>query len=240
VARLYKAILLDPEASEFAPLTKLLAVLTQRIRNLDPEVDISGVMEGVTRVLDESITARSFVIPDSKDDEEPLDLSRIDFEALRKRFEQGRKHTEAERLRSRVNSKLRQMVRLNKTRTEYQERLQRLIEEYNAGSLNIDLYFKALIKMAQELNEEDQRPIGEGLSEEELAVFDILIKPDMTLTEKEKEEVKRLAKDLLETLKREACARLAQEAASKSFSSRRCQRGVGQATRGLHGQPLLA
>ena len=161
------------------------------------------MMEDVTRVLDDSITARSFVIPDSKEDEEPVDLSRIDFEALRKRFEQGRKHTEAERLRGRVNSKLRQMVRLNKSRTDYQEQLQRLIEEYNAGSLNIDLYFKALMKIAKELNEEDQRAISEGLSEEELAVFDILTKPEMSLTDKEKEEVKRIAKDLLEILKRE-------------------------------------
>jgi type I restriction enzyme R subunit len=200
VARLHKAILPDPEASEFAPFTKLLAVLTQRMRNLDPEVDISGVMEGVTRVLDESITARSFVIPDSKEDEEPVDLSRIDFEALRKRFEEGRKHTEAERLRGRVNSKLRQMVRLNKTRTDYQERLQRLIDEYNAGSLNIDFFFKALIKIAQELNEEDQRAISEGLNEEELALFDLLTRPEMSLTKKEKEEVKKVARDLLETL----------------------------------------
>ncbi len=95
------------------------------------------------------------------------------------------------------------MVRLNKTRTDYQERLQRLIEEYNAGSLNIDLYFKALMKIAQELNEEDQRAISEGLSEEELAVFDILTRPEMTLTDNDKDEVKRIARDLLETLKRE-------------------------------------
>jgi len=146
---------------------------------------------------------QSFVIPDSKDDEEPVDLSRIDFEALRERFEQGRKNTEAERLRGRVNSKLKQMIKLNKARTDYQERLQRLIDEYNAGSLNIDLYFKALLKIARELNEEDQRAISEGLSEEELAVFDILTKPEMPLTDKDKGEVKRIARDLLETLKRE-------------------------------------
>jgi type I restriction enzyme R subunit len=203
VARLYKAILPDPEAAEFALLTKLFVVLTERIRILDPEIDISGVMEEVMRVLDESIAARSFVIPDSKEDEEPVDLSRIDFEALRKRFEQGRKHTEAERLRGRVNSKLKRMVRLNKTRTDYQEQLQRLIEEYNAGSLNIEIYFKALINIAQELDEEDQRAISEGLSEEELAVFDILTKPEISLTDQEKEEIKKIARDLLETLKRE-------------------------------------
>ena len=35
-----------------------------------------------------------------------------------------------------------------------------------------------------------------------MAVFDILTRPDLNLTEKEKREVKRVAQDLLETLKR--------------------------------------
>ncbi len=155
------------------------------------------------RTLGEPITARSFIIPDSKDDEEPVDLSRVNFEALKKRFEQGRKNTEAEKLRGSVNSRLRQMIRLNKTRTDYQEKLQRLIDEYNSGSLNIDLYFKELVKMAQDLNEEDQRSISEGLTEEELALFDLLTKPQISLTEKERAEVKKVSRDLLTTLKKE-------------------------------------
>ncbi len=202
VTKLFKAVLPDTSAGEFAPLVKLFSVMVERIRSLDPEVDISEVMEGVNRVLDESITARSFVIPD-KDDEEPVDLSQIDFEELKKRFEQGRKQTEAEKLRGQVNSKLKEMVRLNKSRTDYQERLQRLIEEYNSGSMNINLYFDALIKMAQDLTEEEQRSIAEGLSEEELAVFDLLTKPEPSLTEKEKDEVKKISRDLLDTLKKE-------------------------------------
>jgi type I restriction enzyme, R subunit len=59
------------------------------------------------------------------------------------------------------------------------------------------------VKIAQELNQEDQRAISEGLSKEELAVFDILTKPEMSLTDKDKEDVKRIARDLLEALKRE-------------------------------------
>jgi type I restriction enzyme R subunit len=201
--KLFKAVLPDPAASEFTPLVKLFSVMVERIRVLDPDVDISEVMEDVNRILDESIAARDFVIPEAKDSEEPVDLSLIDFEELKRRFEQGRKKTEAEKLRGRVNSKLKEMVRLNKSRTDYQERLQKLIEEYNSGSLNIVLYFEALLKIAQELTEEEQRSISEGLSEEELAVFDILTKPELLLTNKEKNEIKKIARDLLETLKRE-------------------------------------
>jgi len=72
------------------------------------------------------------------------------------------------------------MVRLNKTRTDYQEKLQRLIDEYNSGP-STDL-IKELVKMAQDLNE---RINVRGLSEEELALFDLLTKPEISLTEKE-------------------------------------------------------
>src|SRR5205823_14038568 len=54
-----------------------------------------------------------------------------------------------------------------------------------------------------ELNVEDQRHIAEQLSEEELAIFDLLTQPDMALSEEDKAEVKKVVRELLATLKRE-------------------------------------
>ena len=45
--------------------------------------------------------------------------------------------------------------------------------------------------------------MGEGLTEEELALFDILTRPEPTLTKAQEAEVKRVAKALLEILKKE-------------------------------------
>jgi type I restriction enzyme R subunit len=53
-----------------------------------------------------------------------------------------------------------------------------MIEAYNAGSQNIEQFFEELLKFAQSLTEEEQRGIAEGLTEEELALFDLLTKPD--------------------------------------------------------------
>ena len=75
------------------------------------------------------------------------------------------------------------MVEQNKTRMDYLERFQQLIDEYNAGSKNIQLIFDELLAFTQQLNEEEQRAVRLGLSEEELAVFDLLTKPDPGLTE---------------------------------------------------------
>jgi type I restriction enzyme, R subunit len=49
------------------------------------------------------------------------------------------------------------------------------------------------MRIAQELSEEEQRSISEGLSEEELAIFDLLTRPEMSLTNKEKERVKKVS-----------------------------------------------
>jgi type I restriction enzyme, R subunit len=130
-------------------------------------------------------------------------LSQVDFDALRAHFERVRKHIEAERLRGAVNSKLKRMVQLNKSRADYLDRFQRLIDEYNSGSANVEFFFDKLVALAQELNAEEQRHVAEQLSEEELAVFDLLTRPNMELSEREKDEVKKVARGLLETLKRE-------------------------------------
>jgi type I restriction enzyme R subunit len=66
-------------------------------------------------------------------------------------------------------------------------------------------YFLPLwsVEFTQELKIEDKRAISKNWAEEELAVFDLLTKPDISLTEKEKHEIKKVAKELLSTLKQE-------------------------------------
>jgi type I restriction enzyme R subunit len=95
------------------------------------------------------------------------------------------------------------MARLNRTRMDYLARLQQLLDDYNSGSINVAIFFDKLVALAKELNAEDQRAISEQLTEEELAIFDLLTRPDPPLTDKEREQVKQVARTLLQTLKRE-------------------------------------
>ena len=79
-----------------------------------------------------------------------------------------------------------------------------MIQEYLNGSVNLEELFDKLVKFSQELNEEEQRHIREELgSEEELAVFDLLTKPEMDLNQKQIKQVKAVSRKLLETLKTE-------------------------------------
>ena len=83
------------------------------------------------------------------------------------------------------------------------EKFQKLIDEYNAGSRNIESFFAELMTFAKDLSVEEQRGVAENLTEEELAIFDILTRPEPPLTEAEREAVKTVAKEMLAKLKAE-------------------------------------
>lgn len=200
VNKLYKAILPDPVADDFSLVQYLLIMIRDCIRSKIPTVDISEIKAKVEAILDQSIGTLEYVIPES---EPIIDLSQVDFEALKAKFASGYKRTEAEKLKGTISIKLTQMVELNKSRMNYLNKFQQMIDEYNAGCHNIETFFQDLVEFAQELNIEDQRAISENLEEEELAILDLLTKPDIDLTEKEKQDVKKVAQQLLETLKRE-------------------------------------
>ncbi|HAX89753.1 MAG TPA: DEAD/DEAH box helicase [Cyanobacteria bacterium UBA11370] len=200
ITKLYKAILPDPAAGEFNQPLSTFGEITKRIRNLTPQVDISEVKATVEEILDQSIGTLKYIIPESN---QVIDLSQIDFDTLKAQFNSGYKHTESEKLKGVISHQLTRMVRLNKSRMNYWDKFQQMIDNYNAGSRNVETFFTQLVEFAQELKVEEKRAISENLDEEELAIFDLLTKPDITLTEKEKLDVKKVAKELLETLKQE-------------------------------------
>jgi type I restriction enzyme R subunit len=204
VQRLYKAVLPDPAAQEFAAEVNPIQVIADKIRALIPPADISQVMQEVEGLLDRSIATEGYVIREASSpygDEHWIDLSGIDFEALAKKFKTGRKRTMNEKLMGMVAQKLMALVQLNRTRVDYMERFQAMIDEYNAGSLNAEEFFQRLVTFAKSLNEEEQRGVGEQLTEEELAIFDLLTKPQIELSDADREKVKATARELLSTLK---------------------------------------
>ena len=204
VQRLYKAVLPDPSAQEFGIELAPIQIIADTIRALVPPADISLVMQQVEGLLDRSIATEGYIIRDANapyDDGRWIDLSQIDFEKLADKFKTGHQRTMNEKLKATVAQKLMAMVRLNRTRMDYLERFQAMIDDYNAGSLNAEEFFQQLMVFARSLNEEEQRGVSEQLNEEELALFDLLTKPQIEMTEAERDKVKATARELLNTLK---------------------------------------
>ena len=96
------------------------------------------------------------------------------------------------------------MVEQNKTRIDYLERFQQLIDEYNAGSKNIQLIFDELLAFTQQLNQEEQRAVRIGPHRGGACglrpAHQTRPRPDQS---GRKADVRKVARDLLETLKRE-------------------------------------
>jgi type I restriction enzyme, R subunit len=58
------------------------------------------------------------------------------------------------------------LVRLNPARVDLVERFEKLIEDYNAGSMNVEAFFQELLEFSSALTLEEARSLSEGLSEE--------------------------------------------------------------------------
>jgi type I restriction enzyme R subunit len=158
-------------------------------------------MQGIQELLDQSIGAEPFKIKERAGAYPTIDLSKIDFAALAKRFEKKKPtSSDLERLKAAVKAHMERMVRLNRTRADYLEKFAALIEAYNSGSRNIEDIFKDLLTLTQVLTEEQDRHVREHLSEEELTVFDILTRPGPDLSKAERDEVKKVARQLLDRL----------------------------------------
>lgn len=205
VERLFQAILPDTSAGQFSMERKAIQVLAERVRqnNSQDVINLSSVMAEVNRVLDKSIKVKEQYVIKNAAGSHVLDMSKVDFEALKKLFDKSRKHIEVDRLRGQISAQLQAMLRRNKSRIDYAARFEQLIADYNAGGKDVDTFFVELVSFARSLSEEEQRGVAENLTEEELAIFDLLTRPNIKLTRKEREQVKQVAKDLLDTLKAE-------------------------------------
>lgn len=178
------------------------------IDSIVEQADIDKVSLRIGELLDESVVVDN---PKKFGAEQPIaeyqivqkgktwDLSKINFDKLREDFEKtSYKNIEIADLRAFLERKLELMLRQNTTRIDFAGRLQQIIDIYNAGGSSNENYYEELMKFTREMKAEDERATREGLTEDELELFDLLKKDKMTKTEVQK--VKLAAKTLLHRL----------------------------------------
>ena len=242
-AKLFKAILPDPQASELAPRAVLLSVIAEKIRALTPPADISEVMGEVETLLDASIATEGYVIrePSEKYDTSAgfVDLSKIDFEALQAKFSAGRKRTEAEKLRNLISQKLDCMVKLNRSRADYLERFQKLIDEYNSGSKNIEAFFEELKKFRARFERGRSTRRGRGFERRRVGDFRFADAARPEADQKRRSRSEEGSPKFTGNIeKRKTGARLAGTATITSCGSTGNRNNTRHASRGLHGRHL--
>jgi type I restriction enzyme R subunit len=82
---------------------------------------------------------------------------------------------------------------------QFSQRFKNIIDRYNAGGSENEDYYEQLVKLLEDLQKEQERPKVEGLTEEELEVYDLLVR-GKKLTKAEEQKVKLAAKNLFKKL----------------------------------------
>jgi type I restriction enzyme, R subunit len=200
--RAYKALLPYERAAPYLKPVATLHVVAEATRGKLGPVDISAISAKIEVLLDEKIEGVAITAPIIEGDEAGgrVDLSAIDFDKLAKLFA-SRPRTASEQLRSELEAKAHDMAERNPTRVHLVEKLEKLVEAYNLGTVQVDAFFEALKAFAAEMDEEERRAARENLSDDELAIFDLLTRPEPKLTKTQELEVKKVARDLLEKLR---------------------------------------
>lgn len=212
------------------PLVFIFQYLRGVIDSIIERKDIDHASLKIAELLDESVVADNQGITTKEYSAEyniiqtgqVWDLSKINFEQLKAEFtHKPYKNIEITDLRSFIEDKLNKMIQQNTTRTDFVQRLQAIIDKYNAGGSSTDNYYEALFNFAENLKQEAERHIREGLTEDELELFDLLKKDKMTADETQK--VKLAAQSLLHRLKAEQPKVLVQDWYKDMQSQRRVQ-----------------
>ena len=185
---------------KFSPLVYLYGLFHHTI---DDE-KVARARRRMSQVLDGSVTANqefTNYVNDSGfqykiEGTEVIDLSKIDVEELRKEIKLAKyKAVEINDLKEYLEKTLEQMINRNCTRVKFSERYRRIIDSYNAGGTENEEYYEQLVKLLEELKQEEERAYTEGLTEEELEIYDLLI-AGKKLTKAEEQKVKLSAKNL--------------------------------------------
>ena len=151
----------------------------------------------------------SVISEDTDDNDDPeyvihgtkvIDLSKIDTEDLRREIKRAPyKAVEIDDLKEYIDKALEQMINKNSERVKFSERFKGIIDRYNAGGSENEDYYEQLLELIEQLKEESSRANFEGLSEEELELYDLLIK-GTKLTKAQEQSVKLAAKALFKKL----------------------------------------
>jgi type I restriction enzyme R subunit len=197
----FKALVMEPAAFTYAVRHDNLETIYKKLEERRDLADVTELLRELQKIVNEAIRAQQ---PWEEPIESKLfDLSTIDLEKLRNEFAKKvrRKATALVDIRQLVEKKLAQMLQRNPQRMDYYRKYSEIIADYNREKdrVTIEETFAKLIDLMKGMDADQRRAAEEGLNEDELAIFDLLKKDN--LSKAELERVKLASRGLLESLR---------------------------------------
>lgn len=197
----FKALVVEPSARAFAERHDNIEAIYKKLTERRDTADVTALLKELHRIVNAAILTQE----PGADQAEGLtfDLSKLDLEKLRDEFAKKvrRKATALQDIRDIVEQKLANMLAQNATRMDFQVKYEGIIADYNSEKdrATIEETFRLLVELVQSLDEEQARAAREGLSDDELALFDLLKRDD--LGKAERERVKQASREMLAAIK---------------------------------------
>ena len=194
----FKALLVEPSALIYAERHDNLEAIYKKLSERRDTSDVSELLKVLHRIVNTAIASHG----PGGDQANGLtvDLSQINMEKLRDEFAKKVKHkaTVIEDIRQIVEEKLAQMLAANPLRMNYEKKYQEIIAAYNQDKdrATVEDTFARLLDVIAALDVEQNRAVEEGLSEDQLALFDLVKREDLSKTDRER--IKQASRELLD------------------------------------------
>ncbi|MBL0295778.1 MAG: type I restriction endonuclease subunit R [Betaproteobacteria bacterium] len=198
----FKALVTEPSVQLYAERHDNIEAIYKKLSEARDDADISDLLKALHRIVNEAIEADA----PGADQAQGLtvDLSQIDLEKLRDEFAKKVKHkaTAIEDIRKLVERKLALLLAENPTRMDFELKYREIVAAYNLDKdrATVEETFAKLMALSKSMDDEQRRAVREGLSESELAIFDLMQKPTLAATERER--IKQSSRELLAELLR--------------------------------------
>lgn len=198
----FRALVTERTAVIFAERHDNIEAIFRKLSEKRQGADVTDILKELHKLVGEAILAQK----PSEESPEPrqFDLSQIDLEKLRKEFASKvlRKATTLRAIQEIIEHKLDIMLKQNPQRMDYYKKYSEIVADYNREKDRVTLEeaFARLVEFANGLDNEQRRAVREGLSEEELALFDLLGREN--LTKAQRERLKDASRTLLDELQR--------------------------------------
>lgn len=179
-----------------------LEAIYKELQKKRKHADITNLSVAINDIVNEymEVDASQMMV---EEDGRRFDISGIDFDLLRREFARREdKNLVLRDIQDLLQERLSQLLKENPLRVNFYERYQEIIKAYNQeqNRATIEKTFEELMHLSQSLSEEEKRYVREGFkSDEELSLYDLLLKDDLSKTDIRK--IKDVAIDLLAKIK---------------------------------------
>ena len=204
-----RADFLIPHRSVYNALEALHHQLLARQRS---QTDLREIFQRISTEVGASIQVIETQAPGAPS-EQLYNLSNINFDLLKREFaKSSTKKVQVQDVKQAIAQRLEKLLQQNPQspqRRSLYDRYQEIVSNYNKETdrVTIEQTFEELLRLVDDLNEEERRHLREGLTEPDLALFDILCNYKAgDLKPATRDRLKQVAKSLLEKLKQRIAA----------------------------------